>query len=181
LERTLQCTKGKGLIVLAGEKLSMGISLPCIDVVCLFTDKKSADDTIQKLYRALTPSTGKTTAFIVDMKPGRSLSAIYTYAKLSFGKEAEPYDILTSIYKTYAWDTDIYKLSANTPDLLDLTVPSRLRSLYTRVGVNETRKKNVARQLQTLQSRFGSRMVTRVTKKTTKEGNSNNESKNENE
>jgi hypothetical protein len=50
LERTLQCTKKKGLIVLAGEKLSMGISLPCIDAVCLLTDKKAADDTIQKIY-----------------------------------------------------------------------------------------------------------------------------------
>ena len=28
LERTLHCEKGKGLVILAGEKLSMGISLP---------------------------------------------------------------------------------------------------------------------------------------------------------
>lgn len=175
LERTLQCTKNKGLIVLAGEKLSMGISLPCVDVVCLFNDKKAADDTIQKLYRALTPSTGKTTAFIVDLNPARSLSALYTYAHLSMGDEATPYDILNTLYKSYAWDTDVYKLYKDRPDLLDLTLQGRLRSLYTGATVNATRRANVAKQYQKLKSAFGSRIATTVRQKRVKRKTETNE------
>ena len=33
LERKLHCNKKKGLVILAGQKLTMGISLPCVDVV----------------------------------------------------------------------------------------------------------------------------------------------------
>jgi hypothetical protein len=179
LERTLQCTKKKGLLILAGEKLGMGISLPCIDSVFLLNDKKAADDTIQKLYRALTPSEGKTTAFVVDLNPARSLSALYTYTQLSFGKDATPYDTLNSLYKTYAWDTDIYKVYEHTPDLLDLTLQGRLRTLYMRATVNETKKNTVAKQLQKLQSAFGSKIATTVRQKRVKKKTERNEENNQ--
>jgi hypothetical protein len=96
------------------------------------------------------------------------------------GDEATPYDILNTLYKSYAWDTDVYKLYKDRPDLLDLTLQGRLRSLYTRATVNATRRANVAKQYQKLKSAFGSRIATtvrqkRVKKKTeTNEDNANN-------
>jgi hypothetical protein len=86
LEHTLQ-KQGKGLIVLAGSKLSTGVSLPCTDVVFLLNDDKSEDTVIQKMYRALTPSRGKNQTFVVDYNPVRSFASIYGYTLLASGEE----------------------------------------------------------------------------------------------
>jgi hypothetical protein len=114
LERKLHCDKlhykkSKGLLILAGEKLSMGISLPCTDVVFLFNEKKSPDDIIQKMYRALTPSTGKKSAFIVDLNPVRTLAALYGYTRASHTSSNTTSQILDIIYDTYSWDSDIFE------------------------------------------------------------------------
>jgi hypothetical protein len=76
-----------GLIVLAGSKLSTGVSLPCTDVVFLLNDDKSEDTVIQKMYRALTPSRGKNQTFVVDYNPVRSFASIYGYTLLASGEE----------------------------------------------------------------------------------------------
>jgi hypothetical protein len=79
--------QGKGLIVLAGSKLSTGVSLPCTDVVFLLNDDKSEDTVIQKMYRALTPSRGKNQTFVVDYNPVRSFAAVYGYTLLASGEQ----------------------------------------------------------------------------------------------
>jgi hypothetical protein len=86
LEATLQASH-KGLIVLAGSKLSTGVSLPCTDVVFLLNDDKSEDTVIQKMYRALTPSRGKNQTFVVDYNPVRSFASVYGYTLLASGEE----------------------------------------------------------------------------------------------
>ena len=87
LEQSLQDqTPKKGLIILAGSKLSTGVSLPSTDVVFILNDDKSEDTIIQKMYRALTPSEGKITTYVVDYNPIRSYSAVYGYTLLSSGE-----------------------------------------------------------------------------------------------
>ena len=87
LEESLQDqTPKRGLIILAGSKLSTGVSLPSTDVVFLLNDDKSEDTIIQKMYRALTPSDGKKTTYVVDYNPIRSYSAVYGYTLLSSGE-----------------------------------------------------------------------------------------------
>jgi hypothetical protein len=112
LERRLHCPEAgvdsKGLVVLAGQKLSMGVSLPCTDVVMLFNDSKSPDDIIQKMYRALTPSTGKRAAFVVDLNPVRSLAAVYGYTRASNTEANTAAAVLDIIYDTYSWDSDFF-------------------------------------------------------------------------
>ena len=76
-----------GLIVLAGSKLSTGVSLPCTDVVFLLNDDKSEDTVIQKMYRALTPSRRKNQTFVVDYNPVRSFAAVYGYTLLASGEQ----------------------------------------------------------------------------------------------
>lgn len=85
-ENALQ-KQNKGLIILAGSKLSTGVSLPCTDVVFLLNDDKSEDTVIQKMYRALTPSHRKNETFVVDYNPVRSFAAIYGYTLLASGEE----------------------------------------------------------------------------------------------
>ena len=87
LEQSLQKqTPKRGLIILAGSKLSTGVSLPSTDVVFLLNDDKSEDTIIQKMYRALTPSEGKKATYVVDYNPIRSYSAVYGYTLLSSGE-----------------------------------------------------------------------------------------------
>lgn len=109
LERELQCTKKKGLVILAGERLSMGISLPCTDVVFLLNETKSPDDIIQKMYRALTPSKDKKSSFVVDLNPVRTLSATYGYTKAAYQSAITQSSILDIIYDVYSWDYDYFQ------------------------------------------------------------------------
>jgi hypothetical protein len=138
LERKLQCEKSKGLVILAGETLSMGISLPCTDVVFLFNEKKSPDDIIQKMYRALTPSEGKTSAFVVDLNPVRSLAALYGYTKASHEETNAKSEILNIIYDTYSWDADVFEISLNKGTTsAPLSFQDRLNKLYEKAELDQ--------------------------------------------
>jgi hypothetical protein len=70
----------KGLVILSGDVAKMGISLKCVDVVCMMTDSKDADDIIQKMYRALTDDPPhKKDGFIIDLNIKRIIEAIFDY------------------------------------------------------------------------------------------------------
>jgi len=144
-ERTLHCEKGKGkgLVILAGEKLSMGISLPCTDVVFLLNEKKSPDDIIQKMYRALTPSKDKKSSYVVDLNPVRTLAAVYGYTRVSHEGSNTKSEILDIIYDTYTWDGDVFDYSltkgSNTKPLL---FQDRLRELFEKAEQDDTYKLN---------------------------------------
>jgi hypothetical protein len=71
--------KGKGLMLLSGDVAKMGISLPCVDVVCLLDKGQESDDIIQKMFRALTDNKGKDYGYIVDMNITRQISAMIEY------------------------------------------------------------------------------------------------------
>lgn len=109
-ERDLHCRSKKGLVILAGDRLSMGISLPCTDCVFLLNETKSPDDIIQKMYRALTPSFQKKSSFVVDLNPIRSLSAVYGYTRAAYESAVTKSNILDIIYDVYSWDEDIINL-----------------------------------------------------------------------
>ena len=95
---------GKGLIILAGRMLTLGVSLPCVNVVCLFDDSKSSDATYQKMFRALTESDGKKVGYVVDMNPVRTLKVLYDYTVMSVHNKKvvrdteNPVTILTNLY-----------------------------------------------------------------------------------
>ena len=108
LEKQLHCGGKRGLVILAGDKLSMGISLPCTDVVFLFNDSSSADNIIQKMYRALTPSIGKKSSFIVDLNPARSFSAIFKYTRAANKQSTTKSQVLQIMENVYSWDADYF-------------------------------------------------------------------------
>ncbi len=137
-------SRGKGLIILAGEKLSMGVSLPFVDVVMMLNDKFSPDDIIQKMYRAVTPSPGKKTAFIVDFTPERTLTAIYGYTKAASPERLEPAKILEILLNTYYWDVDIIPRNADQRNRLLAhrnTFQGSLRKLFHNAVGNTGEKK----------------------------------------
>lgn len=71
---------GKGLVLLSGDVAKMGISLKCVDVVCLMSNTTDPDDIIQKMYRALTddPPTKKN-GYIIDLNLKRIVDAMFSY------------------------------------------------------------------------------------------------------
>lgn len=70
----------KGLVILSGDVAKMGISLKCVDVVCMMTDNTDSDDLIQKMYRALTDDPPyKKDGFIIDLNIKRIIEAIFDY------------------------------------------------------------------------------------------------------
>jgi len=130
------CALGKGLIILAGRMLTLGVSLPCVNVVCLFDDSKSSDATYQKMFRALTESDGKKVGYVVDMNPVRTLKVLYDYTVMSIHNKKvvrdteNPVTILTNLYlvdedQLFTIGTDGKRL--NTTDTLHAHIEQQLR------------------------------------------------------
>lgn len=73
--------KKDGLIILAGNMLSLGITLSLCDVVFMMNDSLSSDKVMQMMYRSMTESkTGdKKCGFVVDIKISRVLQTSISY------------------------------------------------------------------------------------------------------
>lgn len=69
----------KGTIILTGERASMGISLPKVDIVVLLTHTSSADNVYQKIWRSMTRDEGKKYGYVVDMDAHRVLNTLLIY------------------------------------------------------------------------------------------------------
>ena len=61
----------KSLIVLTAQKLQVGVSLSCADVVMNFNDESGIDSQYQTMFRPLTESVGKDFGYYLDMNPHR--------------------------------------------------------------------------------------------------------------
>ena len=79
-----------GLILLAGNQLTLGITLPFVDIVFLFNDIVSSDKIIQMMYRCMTESINNTEndkinsgrkkmGFVVDLNISRVLNTLLDY------------------------------------------------------------------------------------------------------
>jgi len=79
-----------GLILLAGNQLTLGITLPFVDIVFLFNDIISSDKIIQMMYRCMTESINnsendkindgiKKMGFVVDLNISRVLNTCLDY------------------------------------------------------------------------------------------------------
>jgi len=69
----------KGLIILAGNQCSLGISLENCDVVLLLNDIVSSDKIYQMMFRCMTEAPNKKCGFVVDFNTNRVLSTIIDY------------------------------------------------------------------------------------------------------
>ena len=76
LEEILK-TCDKGLILLAGSMLNLGISLPSCDIVLKLHNKQSADENEQQDSRCMTESVGKKYGYVFDLNPHRILSKTF--------------------------------------------------------------------------------------------------------
>ena len=79
-----------GLIILAGNQLTLGITLPFVDIVFLFNDILSSDKIVQMMYRCMTETINtvendkinsgkKHFGFVVDLNISRVLNTLLDY------------------------------------------------------------------------------------------------------
>lgn len=82
----------KGLIILVGNKCSLGISLHLCDVVMLFNTSTSSDKIMQMLYRCMTEDSenGKKVGVVVDLNTYRVLNTLTYYGGLTSLKDKSP-------------------------------------------------------------------------------------------
>ena len=73
-------SKGKrGLILLAGNMLTLGITLNLCDLVILLNNALSSDKVLQQMYRCMTEGENKKIGFVVDLNISRVLNTCVNY------------------------------------------------------------------------------------------------------
>jgi len=73
-------SKGKlGLILLAGNMLTLGITLNLCDLVILMNNALSSDKVLQQMYRCMTEGENKKIGFVVDLNISRVLNTCVNY------------------------------------------------------------------------------------------------------
>ena len=93
--------KYRGLIILTGGKLKLGVSLPNVDIVTLFSNTMSTDSIFQMLFRSMTELEDNTECniseycpkkkygFMVDLKPQRILRTLNYIKTKMLSKEQQ--------------------------------------------------------------------------------------------
>jgi len=118
-----------GLILLAGNQLTLGITLPFVDIVFLCNDMMSSDRILQMLYRAMTEriisdetdainSGDKKFGFVVDLNPFRVLNTMleYNISKSEMSSEQKiRYIVENNIIDI---DEDLFETKVNKTQLL---------------------------------------------------------------
>ena len=78
-ERKVKKDKKDGLIILAGNMLSLGITLENCDVVMLLNNTLSADKIMQQMYRCMTEADNKYYGYVVDLNVSRVINTCLNY------------------------------------------------------------------------------------------------------
>ena len=74
----------KGVIILTGAILRLGVSLPCVDIALNFDNLASVDLNYQTMFRVLTESAnrGKKFGYYVDFNKERTIKFVYEYNQI---------------------------------------------------------------------------------------------------
>ena len=83
-------SEGKhGLILLAGNMLSLGITINSCDIVMLMNNTLSSDKVMQQMYRCMTEGQNKKMGFVVDLNISRVLQTCINYTIYKNSKSVE--------------------------------------------------------------------------------------------
>ena len=79
----------KGLILLAGNMISLGITINSCDIVMLMNNTLSSDKIMQQMYRCMTEGQGKKMGFVIDLNISRVLQTCINYTVYKSNKSVE--------------------------------------------------------------------------------------------
>jgi len=74
--------QNKSLIILTGQKLRLGVSLPCADIAFNFDNIKSVDSNYQTMFRVLTERPNKKYGYYFDFNTERTIQFLYDYENI---------------------------------------------------------------------------------------------------
>jgi hypothetical protein len=88
-EKIAKAEGKEGLILLAGNMLTLGITLNMCDVVALMNNTLSSDKVLQQMYRCMTEGSQKKFGFVVDLNISRVLNTCVNYTIYKNDKSTE--------------------------------------------------------------------------------------------
>lgn len=88
-EKIAKAEGKEGLILLAGNMLTLGITLNMCDVVALMNNTLSSDKVLQQMYRCMTEGYQKKFGFVVDLSISRVLNTCVNYTIYKNDKNIE--------------------------------------------------------------------------------------------
>ena len=88
-EKIAKAESKEGLILLAGNMLTLGITLNMCDMVVLMNNTLSSDKVLQQMYRCMTEGVQKKFGFVVDLNISRVLNTCVNYTIYKNDKSTE--------------------------------------------------------------------------------------------
>jgi hypothetical protein len=88
-EKIAKAEGKEGLILLAGNMLTLGITLNMCDVVTLMNNTLSSDKVLQQMYRCMTEGSQKKFGYVVDLNISRVLNTCVNYTIYKNDKSTE--------------------------------------------------------------------------------------------
>jgi hypothetical protein len=88
-EKIAKAEGKEGLILLAGNMLTLGITLNMCDVVALMNNTLSSDKVLQEMYRCMTEGLEKKIGFVIDLNISRVLNTCINYTIYKNNKSTE--------------------------------------------------------------------------------------------
>ena len=95
----------KGLILLVGNMLTLGITLNKCDIVMLFNNTLSGDKMMQQMYRCMTEGDNKKMGFVVDLNISRVLNTCINYSV--HNKDLSIYDKIKYLIENHLMNIDV--------------------------------------------------------------------------
>ena len=103
---TIAKNSGKlGLILLAGNMLTLGITLNLCDLVILMNNTLSGDKILQQMYRCMTEGENKKIGFVVDLNISRVINTCINYTVFNNSKSID--DKMNYLIKNHLINIDI--------------------------------------------------------------------------
>ena len=88
-EKVAKAEGKEGLILLAGNMLTLGITLNMCDIVALMNNALSSDKVLQQMYRCMTEGSHKKFGFVVDLNISRVINTCVNYTIYKNDKSTE--------------------------------------------------------------------------------------------
>ncbi|ARF12650.1 superfamily II DNA or RNA helicase [Klosneuvirus KNV1] len=121
-----------GLILLAGNMLSLGITLNNCDVVFLMNNSLSSDKVMQQMYRCMTEGENKKIGFVVDFRISRVLNTCVNYSIYKNESNIEEKIRYLIEYHLINIDSDIF----NTKDLNSDVLIKKIMEIWKEDPIN---------------------------------------------
>jgi len=125
----------EGLILLAGNMLSLGITLNMCDVVALMNNTLSSDRVLQQMYRCMTEGVQKKYGFVVDLNISRVLNTCVNYTIYKKDKSVE--DKIKYLIENHLINIDVDMIEQR--NLNSNTVIKKLMDIWKEDPINSFR------------------------------------------